>query len=52
MKKCYADQTLNISLEDFEQPENLTINIDCGKNSKVEEDEEIIEVTPEEDLDF
>jgi len=30
----------------------LTINIDCGKNSKVEEDEEIIEVTPEEDLDF
>ncbi len=52
MKKCYADQTLNISLEDFEQPENLTINIYCGKNSKVEEDEEIIEVTPEEDLDF
>ena len=52
MKKCYADQTLNISLEDFEQPENLTINIDCGKNSKAEEDEEIIEVTPEEDLDF
>ena len=52
MKKCYADQTLNISLEDFEQPENLTINIDCGKENKIEEDEEIIEVTPEEDLDF
>jgi penicillin-binding protein 1A len=52
MKKCYADPTLNVSLEDFEPPENLTINIDCGKENKIEEDEEIIEVTPEEDLDF
>jgi penicillin-binding protein 1A len=52
MKKCYADLTLNVSLEDFEPPENLTINIDCGKENKIEEDEEIIEVTPEEDLDF
>jgi hypothetical protein len=41
-----------VSLEDFEPPENLTINIDCGKENKIEEDEEIIEVTPEEDLDF
>ena len=52
MKKCYADPTLNISLEDFEQPENLTINIDCGKKIKTEEDEEIKEVVPEEDIDF
>ena len=53
MKKCYADETLNISLEDFEQPENLTINIDCGKNIKMEDqDQEIIEEAPEEDIDF
>jgi penicillin-binding protein 1A len=52
MKKCYADPTLNISLEDFEQPENLTINIDCGKKIKTEEDEEIKDVVPEEDIDF
>jgi len=51
MKKCYADKTLNISLEDFEKPENLTINTDCG-NIKSEEDEDIKEVIPEEDTDF
>ena len=51
MKKCYADKTLNVSLEDFEKPENLTINIDCG-NIKSEEDEDIREVIPEEDTDF
>ena len=27
MKKCYADATLNISQEDFEKPEKLTIKI-------------------------
>jgi penicillin-binding protein 1A len=51
MKKCYADKTLNVSLEDFEKPENLTINIDCG-NIKIEEDKDIKEVIPEEDTDF
>ncbi len=29
MKKCYADESLNISQEDFEQPENFGIPIDC-----------------------
>ncbi|WP_405611109.1 penicillin-binding protein 1A [Polaribacter sp. Asnod1-A03] len=49
MKKCYADKTLNISQEDFEKPENLTINIDCsGKD--VDDEEKIVE--PEEDIDF
>jgi len=47
MKKCYADETLNISKEDFEKPENLSININCEE--KVEEGE--IEV-PEADTDF
>ncbi|MGY6649230.1 transglycosylase domain-containing protein [Wenyingzhuangia sp. IMCC45574] len=29
MKKCYADESLGISQEDFEQPENFGIAIDC-----------------------
>jgi penicillin-binding protein 1A len=37
MKKCYADKTLTISQEDFEKPEDLTIQVDCGE--KVEEKE-------------
>jgi penicillin-binding protein 1A len=36
MKKCYEDKALNISKEDFEKPENLSINIDC--RGKSEED--------------
>lgn len=30
MQKCYADKSLTISQEDFEKPEVLTINLDCG----------------------
>src|SRR5690606_15911336 len=29
MKKCYADETLNISKGDFERPANLSIKVDC-----------------------
>jgi penicillin-binding protein 1A len=29
MKSCYADDTLNVSLEEFEKPEELSINVDC-----------------------
>lgn len=29
MKACYADETLNVSTEDFEKPLNLSIDIDC-----------------------
>jgi penicillin-binding protein 1A len=35
MQKCYADKDLEISKEDFERPENLSIKIDCTE--KVEE---------------
>lgn len=42
MKKCYADESLNISQEDFEKPEDFGIMIDCtssdNKNSLIEED--------------
>ncbi len=31
MKKCYADNTLNVSDKDFEKPENLKIELDCAK---------------------
>lgn len=34
MKKCYADKTLKVSKAAFEQPENLTIEIDCKEFKK------------------
>jgi penicillin-binding protein 1A len=49
MKACYADETLNVSKEDFEKPENLSINVDCevkdegdlGGDELIEDDVEI-----------
>ena len=29
MKKCYADETLNVSTEAFKRPPNLAIKVDC-----------------------
>jgi penicillin-binding protein 1A len=52
MKKCYADSSLHISLEDFESPEKLSINIDCGGKKKGEEDEEVKKVVIKEDIEF
>lgn len=31
MKSCYADEELNISKEEFEAPQNLSIVVDCSK---------------------
>ncbi|MBC9794567.1 penicillin-binding protein 1A [Sinomicrobium weinanense] len=31
MKKCYADKELGISKEDFREPEDLSIELDCSK---------------------
>jgi penicillin-binding protein 1A len=31
MKSCYADETLKVSKEEFERPENLSIAVDCDK---------------------
>ena len=47
MQKCYADKTLNISKEEFEKPEELTININCDKK-----EEEDINTIPRGDIDF
>ncbi|WP_339652867.1 transglycosylase domain-containing protein [uncultured Maribacter sp.] len=47
MKKNYADPELGISKEDFEKPENMSIEIDCDKfASDIKEDKDI-----EDDLD-
>ncbi len=45
MKKCYADETLKISTENFEKPSNLSINVDCdeykaGGNKKTDDKKE------------
>jgi penicillin-binding protein 1A len=47
LRKCYADKSLNISKEDFEKPEKLTINIKCDEKTEDEKD-----VIPDEDTDF
>ncbi len=31
MKSCYNDEALNVSKEEFEKPDNLSIELDCGK---------------------
>ncbi len=42
MKKCYADETLDISKEDFTAPNRLSIEVDCEKyKAKIEEDKDI-----------
>ena len=48
MKKCYEDTTLDISQEEFEVPENLSIRVDCVPidaegQPVIEEPEEIID---------
>jgi penicillin-binding protein 1A len=51
MQKCYADESLKISLEDFEKPENLSININCDEKS-TEKEKDVKVIIPEEDTDF
>ncbi|MEC8831180.1 MAG: transglycosylase domain-containing protein, partial [Bacteroidota bacterium] len=45
MKKNYADEEIGVSKDEFEAPEEMSINIDC---SKVEEE---VKVDTEDDLD-
>lgn len=47
MKECYADETLDVSKAEFERPEELTINVDCGSfkdGQPSEDDDEVIEL--------
>ena len=49
MKKCYEDTSLDISQEEFEVPENLSIKVDCVPINT--EGQPVIE-EPEEIIDF
>ena len=51
MRKLYADPTLNISQEDFERPEYVGIDINCGEEPETDEKEKEKKVKkkPEED---
>lgn len=53
MRKVYADKTLNISQEDFEKPEFVGINLNCGleKDTKEGKDKKV-DPTKEDDTDF
>ncbi len=46
MKQCYADESLNISQDDFEKPENFGIAIDCNSTTE-EKQNSLIETNPE-----
>ena len=47
-KKLYADSTLNVSMEEFEKPENMSIKINCDEtNEEGENIDNIIEEDPE-----
>lgn len=53
MRKVYADKSLNISQEDFEKPEYVGINLNCGKEEDSKEDKEKkVDPTKEDDTDF
>ena len=60
MQKCYADEDLKISKENFEKPEKLTIKIDCFSEIEDEEEDdqdnddekEIKTPKPSDDIDF
>ncbi len=51
MQRAYADKDLDISIDEFEKPEDLSIEIDCNKN-KNPENKEIDKNAIEEDPEF
>ena len=53
MKKVYADPSLNISQEDFEKPEEVGIDVNCGRELKGKDNSKIkIKKIVEDDTDF
>lgn len=36
MKKCYADESLRVSQEDFERPSNISVLVDCWKRAETD----------------
>ncbi|MBO0320919.1 penicillin-binding protein [Muricauda sp. CAU 1633] len=51
MKKNYANEELGVSKDAFEEPEEMTINVDCSKQAQEEEDDLDTEDDLE-DIDF
>ena len=49
MKDVYADESLDISKDEFEKPDNLSIQIDCDEDNEEETEEEAV---PEFEIDF
>nr|WP_299031614.1 transglycosylase domain-containing protein [uncultured Tenacibaculum sp.] len=41
MRKCYADETLEVSKGSFEKPKKISINLDCSKTESSEEEENL-----------
>ncbi|MGX7667793.1 penicillin-binding protein 1A [Flavobacterium pedocola] len=52
MKKCYEDESLNISQKPFEKPENFSIKVDCWTPRKVENDSTKVDEPTTEEFDF
>jgi penicillin-binding protein 1A len=48
MKKCYKDETLNVSTEDFERPKDLKIKVDCYSAPKIVKDTTEVEQNTDE----
>lgn len=43
MKKCYENEELGVSKEDFNKPENLSIETDCSKWLETNDEEDILD---------
>lgn len=53
MKKCYEDESLNVSQKPFEKPENYSVKVDCWTPRKaVETDSTKVEEPTTEEFDF
>ncbi len=48
MKKCYEDENLKVSKEDFDRPANLSIKVDCYRARAVVKDTTAVEQETEE----
>jgi len=48
MKKCYEDETLKVSKEEFDRPANLSIKVDCYTRRAVVKDTTAVEQETEE----
>ncbi len=52
MKACYADETLSISKEPFEKPDNLSIELDCEKHKGDLENKQLRDKDDDPEIDF